>query len=186
MVSLGALWLPIVVAAVVVFVASSVIHMFLPWHKGDFRRLPGEDGIRDALAGKDIPPGDYYTPYASGTEEMRSEAWQAKCNAGPVMFVTVLPNRVPAMGGQLAAWLVYCAVVGLFAAYLTGAALGPGAHYLAVFRISGAAAFMGYSLALAQGSIWYAKGWGATLRSMIDGLVYGLLTGGVFGWLWPA
>ncbi len=43
----------------------------------------------------------------------------------------------------------------------------------------------GYALALPQNSIWWAKNWGATIRSMIDGLVYGLLTAGTFGWLWP-
>jgi hypothetical protein len=186
MVSLSALWLPILVSAVAAFIASSVIHMLLPWHKGDVKQLPSEDRIREALGGADIPPGDYYTPYASSSEEMRAEAWQAECERGPVMFLTVLPSRVPAMGGQLAAWFIYCAVVAFFAAYLAGAALEPGAHYLGVFRITGVAAFLGYSLALAQGSIWYGKGWGATLRSMADGLVYGLLTGGVFGWLWPA
>ena len=64
-------------------------------------------------------------------------------------------------------------------------ALGPGAHYLSVFRFAGTVAFAGYSLGLLQNSIWYKRNWGTTARGMIDGLVYGLLTAGVFGWLWP-
>ncbi len=66
-----------------------------------------------------------------------------------------------------------------------GRALPPGAHYLAVFRFAGATAFIGYSLALWQDSIWYKKQLSTTLRNTFDGLVYGLLTGGTFGWLWP-
>jgi hypothetical protein len=54
-----------------------------------------------------------------------------------------------------------------------------------VFRLVGTAAFMGYSLALLQHSIWYKRNWGTTLKSVFDGLLYGLLTAGVFGWLWP-
>jgi hypothetical protein len=76
-------------------------------------------------------------------------------------------------------------VVNVFAAYVTGRALGPGAEYLEVFRFVGATTFAGYALALWQNSIWYSKAWGTTLRSTVDGLVYALLSAGVFGWLWP-
>lgn len=187
MVSTGALIIPVVLAALVVFVASSVIHMALPWHKGDFRQLPSEDAFRSAMRSVGtIPPGDYMTPYASGMKEAGSEAHRAKYEEGPVALLTVFPNRYPSMTGQLAGWFVYCAVVAFFAGYLASATLGPGADYLAVFRVTGTAAFMGYGLALAQGSIWYGRGWGSTLRSMADALVYGLLVGGVFGWMWPA
>jgi hypothetical protein len=89
------------------------------------------------------------------------------------------------MVGSLFLWFLYAVVVSVFAAYISGRALQPGAHYLAVFRFAGCTAFVGYSLALLQNSIWYKKNWGATLRSMFDGLVYGLLTAGTFGWLWP-
>ncbi len=80
---------------------------------------------------------------------------------------------------------MYILVVNTFAAYIAGRALGPGVDYLAVFRFVGAAAFLGYSLALAQSSIWAARAWTTTATSMFDGLVYGLLTAGTFGWLWP-
>ena len=36
MTGLSALWLPILVSAVLVFVASSLIHMASPWHKSDY------------------------------------------------------------------------------------------------------------------------------------------------------
>src|SRR6266851_8791731 len=43
MVSLSALWLPIVLSAVIVFVASSIMYMLLPYHRSDYRKLPEED-----------------------------------------------------------------------------------------------------------------------------------------------
>lgn len=43
MVTLSALWLPILLSAVIVFVASSIIHMAIPIHKNDYRQLPDED-----------------------------------------------------------------------------------------------------------------------------------------------
>ena len=104
---------------------------------------------------------------------------------GPVAVMTVFPNGELGMNRQLAMWFVYCAVVGLFAAYLTSRALPAGAPYLEVFRFAATVAFAGHALALWTESIWYRKAWGTTTRNNIDGLIYGLLTGGVFGWLWP-
>jgi hypothetical protein len=90
------------------------------------------------------------------------------------------------MGSSLAQWFVYTVVVSLFAAYLTGRAVGPGTEYLDVFRFAGTAAFLGYALALWQSTIWLKRSWSTTLKSTFDGLVYALVTAGTFGWLWPA
>ena len=89
------------------------------------------------------------------------------------------------MGAQLVQWFVYCIVVSIFAGYVAGRALGPADSYLHVFRFAGTTAFIGYSLALWQNTIWYKRSWIVTLKSTIDGLIYGLLTAGTFGWLWP-
>jgi len=99
--------------------------------------------------------------------------------------MTVLKNGPQAMGGNLVLWFLYSVIVGVFAAYIASRALGPEAHYLEVFRFAGCTAFVGYSLALMQNSIWYKRNWGATLKSMFDGLIYALVTAGTFGWLWP-
>ena len=186
MVGVLALWLPILVAAVFVFVASSVIHMFLPYHKSDWKPVPDEDGVMDALRGFGIPAGDYAIPHAGSSEVLRSEEFQEKAKKGPVLFMTVFPDGDPfAMGSQLAQWFVYSLIVGVFAAYIAGRALEPGADYHSVFRFAGCTAFVGYSLAHLQRSIWYKQAWSTTLKNMFDGLVYGLLTAGTFGWLWP-
>ena len=180
------LWLPILLSAVLVFVASSVIHMFLNWHRNDFSAVPDEDGVMDALRGFNIPPGNYLIPRAESMEVMKSKEFQAKAERGPCAFITVLrPGDPSAMGKQFAQWFVYCVIVGLFAAYVTGQALGPGAGYMAVFKVASTTAFMGYAFAHAQDAIWMSQGWAATARSMFDGLIYGLVTGGTLGWLWP-
>jgi hypothetical protein len=185
MVSLASLWLPIVVSAVFAFVASCVIHMALSYHANDLRPLAKEAEIQTALRPFAIPPGDYGLPRAGSMAAMKSPEFADKLAKGPVAFITVVPNGPMAMGGAMAQWFLYQVVVSLFAAYVAAHALATGAHYLAVFRFVGAVAFAGYALALAQNSIWYRRSWATTLRSMFDGLLYALLTGGVFGWLWP-
>jgi hypothetical protein len=180
------LWLPILLASVLVFVVSAIIHMFLPYHRNDFSRVPGQAAVMDALRPFDIPPGDYVLPHADGPEELRSAAFQAKVAQGPTWFVTaVSPGTFLSMGPQFVQWFAYTLLVGVVSAYLAGRMLGPGADYLDVFRITGTVAFASYSMALMQNSIWYQQRWSTTLKSMFDGLVYAALTGGVFGWLWP-
>jgi hypothetical protein len=182
---LSALAVPILLSAVLVFVASSIIHMMLPWHKSDCSKLPNEEGARDALRPLAIPPGDYAVPRPSSMADMRSPEFMAKLKQGPVMLITVMPNGPVSMGRNLVLWFLYCVAVGLFAAYIAGLALPAGASYLRVFQLVGAAAFAGYVLALWQMSIWYNRSWSATVKTSIDGLIYALLTAGAFGWLWP-
>ena len=47
MLTLASLWLPIVLAAVAVFVVSSLIHMVFRWHASDYRKLSNEDEVRE-------------------------------------------------------------------------------------------------------------------------------------------
>ncbi len=185
MTGLAALWLPILLSAVLVFVASSLIHMFTPWHKSDYPKVPNEDKVMDLLRPLAIPPGDYMMPRPSSREEMRSPQFLEKFKKGPVMMFTVMPGGSMAMGKQLGSWFLYAVVVGVFAAYVAGRALPPGTPYLAVFRFAGVTAFIGYALALWQMSIWYRRSWTTTIKATVDGLIYALLTAGAFGWLWP-
>jgi hypothetical protein len=185
MVPVMSLWLPILLSAVVVFVASSIIHMMLTYHRSDYSRLPDEEKVLDALRPLNVPPGAYIFPHAGTPAAMKDPAYQEKLNRGPIGMLMVRPNGPFNMGGSLAQWFVYCVVVSAFAAYVAGRAVGPGADYLSAFRFSGTVAFAGYSLALLQGPIWEWRRWSMTLKTMFDGLIYALLTGGVFGWLWP-
>lgn len=185
MVPMTSLLIPILVAAVLVFVVSTVIHTMLKYHQNDFGQVPSEDAVMDALRPFNIPPGDYVIPCPGSSEAMKSPEYQEKVTAGPVAFMTVMPNGQMSMKSSLVQWFIYSIVVGLFAAYIAGRALGPGAEYLSVFRFAGATAFIGYALALLQNSIWTKRAWSSTLKSVFDGLVYALVTAGVFGWLWP-
>jgi hypothetical protein len=185
MTQLYALWLPILLSAVLVFVASSVIHMLSPWHKSDYPQMPREQQVLDALRPLAIPPGDYMVPRPSTRADLGTPEFKAKIEKGPVMVVTVLPNGPMSMGRNMGQWFVFLVVVGYFAAYVAGRALPPGAPYLRVFQLVGATAFTGYSVALWQMSIWYRRSWMTTLKATVDGLIYACLTAGTFGWLWP-
>jgi len=185
MVPVMSLWMPIILAAVIVFVASFIMHMVLTYHRSDYKPVPSEDQVMEALRRFNIPPGNYLMPCVRTPKEMQSPAFIEKRNKGPVAFLTVLPSGPPAMGASLAKWFVYCILIGVFAAYVTGRAVGPGTDYRVVFRFAGTVAFAGYSLGLMQGSIWMGRSWSTTLKSMFDGLIYALLTAGTFGWLWP-
>jgi hypothetical protein len=185
MVSLMSLWLPILLSAVFVFVASSVIHMVLPYHHTDYRKLPSEDETMDALRRLNIPPGDYMMPRPSGGADMRSPEFAAKMARGPVAMMTVMRPGSMSMGKNLAQWFVYSLVISLFSGYIASRAVGPGTEYLVVFRFVGTSAFMGYSLGLIPFSIWYQRNWMTTWKAVFDGLVYACVTAGAFGWLWP-
>ena len=185
MTDLSSLVLPIVMSAVLVFIASSIIHMASPWHKSDYPKVPNEDKAREALRALAIPPGDYMIPRPSSREDLRSPEFAAKINTGPVMILTVMPNGPMPMMRNMGLWFFYCTVVSLFAAYIASRALMPGAEYLEVFRFAGATAFIGYAVALWQLSIWYRRAWTTTLKSTVDGFIYACLTAGMMGWLWP-
>src|SRR5262245_22632778 len=177
MVPLTELWLPILVAAVVVFVASWLVHMILPHHRSDYRAVPREDDVMAALRPFNIPPGDYCVPRPANMAAMKSPEYLDKWKKGPVVWMTVMPPGFNFMGIAPAQWFGYCAVVSLFAAYLTSRALDRGAPYLEVSQMASTTAFIGYGLALWQNSIWYRRKWSTTLKSNLDGLLYGFLTG---------
>ena len=185
MVPITSLLLPILLSAVAVFIISSIIHMVLGYHKNDFVGLSNEKQVMDDLRKYNIPPGDYHFPRANSMKEMSSPEFIEKMKQGPVGMITIMKSGAPNMTKELTMWFIYSLIVGIFAAYVAGRALGPEAHYLAVFRFTGVTAFVGYGLALLQNSIWYKRNWAATLKSMFDGLIYALFTGGIFGWLWP-
>jgi len=179
------LWLPILLSAIAVFIASSIIHMVLGYHNSDFNKLPAEDEVMGGLRRFDLAPGDYMMPCPGSKEDRTSPEFIAKMTRGPVVMMTVWKNGPPAMGASLVQWFVFCIVVSAFTAYLAGLALEPGATYLEVFRFAGTAAFAAYALALLEDSIWYNRQWSTTLKNVFDGFVYAAVTAGVFGWLWP-
>ena len=185
MVQIWALWLPIVLSAVIVFIASSILHMVLKYHQSDYRQVPDESAVMEAMRKAGVAPGDYHFPYATTLKEAGTPEMMEKFKQGPVGTMIVRASGTPAMGKALTQWFVYCLVISFFLAYIASRTLDPGAHYLAVFRIVGTVGFMAYAAALVSESIWTGRAWSTTLKNVFDGFVYATLTAGVFGWLWP-
>jgi hypothetical protein len=184
MVPLASLWVPIVLAGLFVFLASNVIHMVLPYHRSDYKTLPAENDIQLALRKFNIPYGDYMRPRAGSMAAMKDPAFLEKTKKGPVALITVMSGEFN-MGPLLVKWFLFCVVVSLFAGYLASRTLPAGAPYLHVSQIASTAAFMGYGLGAIPQSIWFRKSWATTAKTLFDALIYGFVTGGTFGWLWP-
>ena len=169
MITLISLWLPILLSAVAVFIASSIIHMLLPIHRKDFGKVPDEEKVMEDLRKYDIPPGEYVIPCAGDMKEMGSPEFIEKLNKGPALFMTVMKSGQQSMAKSLVLWFLYCVVVGIFSAYIASRAVGLDYQYLTVFRFVGATAFIGYTLALWQNTIWYKRSYKITLKSTIGG-----------------
>lgn len=184
MVTLPELWLPLLLSAAVVWVASFMVWTMLPWHQTDYRGLPDEEATRAAL--KDVPPGQYNIPHVASRKDFETPEAKAKFDGGPVGFMVLLPKGVPHMGKRLAQWFAFNIAVAIVAAYVADRALPPGAEYLEVFRVTGTVTWAAYGLALVQDAVWFGRSWRFIVEQLFDALIYALLTAGFFGWLWPA
>lgn len=176
------LWIPILVSAIVVFVMSALVWIVLPWHKSDFSKTADEEAVRGALKG--ASPGLYMVPYCTDPAELKNEAVAQKYIEGPQAYITVIPNGLPQMGGKLVLSFLYYILVGILCAYFVTRTRAPDASYLEVFRIAGTTAFIAYGIAYIQDSVWFGRPWSLTAKNLVDALLYALLTGGVFGWLY--
>src|SRR5262245_56426434 len=181
----GSLWIPVVASAVAVFVASSLLHMFLKYHNADHRQLPSEEAVREALGRANPAPGVYMTPYCTH-DKMKDPAVAAKFEKGPVAIVTALPNGMPNLGKHLGLWFGLCFLVSFTSAYIARHTLQPGASGLLVMQITGAVAFAAYNYGQISDTIWKGQPWSNTLRHLLDGLIYAGITGAIFMALWPA
>lgn len=182
----GSLWIPVVVSAVVVFVASSILHMVLKYHRADYKRLPSEDAVRDALGRADLAPGLYMTPFCDNMKELEQPAMKAKFEKGPVAIITMRPKGMTSMGKYLGLWFGFTVLVSFTAAYVARYTLHPGEAAMRVAQIVGAVAFAGYGLSQITDSIWKSQPWSNTARALMDALIYALLTGATFSLLWPS
>src|SRR3954451_1315440 len=137
MVSLGSLWLPILISAVLVFLTSSILHMVLRYHQRDYSRLPNEDAVRSAIRSGSPPPAQYLIPYCPSPKDMQTPEMKQKYTEGPVVVMNVLRPGIPGMGKNLIQWFGFLLVVSFCIAYVAAHAIPLGAQYLHVFRIVG-------------------------------------------------
>lgn len=175
------LWMPILASAVVMWIASALIWTVLPWHKSDYQKTSNEEGVRAALQG--LSPGFYNVPHCTSAADFKDPSMQQKFNDGPQAFITVLPNGLPSMGKNMVLMIGYFIFVGILCAYFVSRTVAPDAEYMAVFRVAGCVAWIANGIAHIPESIWFGRPYSSTLKSLFDALIYGLLAGGVFGWL---
>ena len=182
---LVALWLPILLSAVLVFLAAFAMWVVLPHHRTDFRPLPDEEALMGTLRSQGVEPGMYSFPWQE-REEGHTESYLEKVRQGPVGILLVArPETRLTMTPALVQSFVYYVVIGTFVAYLGWHALGPGAPYLQVFQVVGTGAILAHAGAILPKAIFFSFSWSSAWKEVLDGVVYGLLTAGVFGWLWP-
>jgi hypothetical protein len=183
--ALLALWLPIVVSAVAVFVISSLIHMVFKYHAGDYAGFANEDAVRDVLrAGGPVQGKKYVVPYCSDMKQMATEAMKRKYAEGPTAVVAFGPTGQPNMGKHLGQWFVLCVIVSSIAAFLTAKAHGLDAPAQGAAKFAGVVAFISYGVGTIQESIWMYRSWTSTAKYLVDSALYSIGTWAVFLWLW--
>ncbi len=185
MITVTGLWLAILVSAVGVFIVSSILHMAIQVHKNDFKKIPGEESVLAEMRKHNIQPGAYMFPAAESMKDMGNPEMIEKYNLGPVGNMNILPNGMLNMGKSLLQWFLFSILISVFVAYLAVMGLNNATACMDVFRFTSAAAILGYAIAGIPESIWKGVGWGITMKFLFDGVVYGLITGSIFAWLWP-
>jgi len=179
--SIADLGLPILVSAVILWIASALIWTVLPWHKKDYAQTSDEEGVRAALKG--LSPGFYNVPHVKDMQDLKKPEVEQKFTDGPLAFVTILPNGMPPMARNMVLMFVYFIFTGILCAYFVSRTTGPDATYLEVFRIAGTVTWIANGVGAIPDSVWFGRPWSHTAKTLMDALIYGLLAGGVFGWL---
>jgi len=186
MVTIGALWLPILLSTIAVWVASAVIWMVMPHHKSDFAKLPDEESTRQALIPQKLAPGQYNFPHAMSQKDLQDAETVRKFEEGPVGILTIQPSGTPTMAGKLVLSIVFYLAISVVVAYLASRTLEAGTDYLTVFRVTGTVAWLGYCTATVPEAIWFGRPWSSIAKGLFDALVFALLTAGFFGRSWPS
>ncbi len=185
MITLAGLWLPILLSAVLVFVASTLVHMVLKYHMSDYKKLPNEDAVRAAISSGKPEARQYVIPYPNSPQDMKSPEMQQKYKEGPVGVLTLKMPGPVAMGSSMGQWFLFNLAVSLAVAYLAVGTIRWGADFRHVFRVIGTVAFLSYGAGTLPAAIWMGKPWSIAVKDLIDALIYGLVTAATFAWLWP-
>ena len=175
------LWLPILVSGVVLFFASVAAWMALPHHKPEWKGLPNEDALAQTIRDTQIAPGQYMFPFAGKSEDWKNEDTKRRMQAGPHGSLIVWPTA-QSMGRNMLYTVIFFTVVNFVIAYLATMALGRGADFMSVFRFVGTAGVITYASANILNGIWFGR---KMLADVVDGIVYGVVTGLIFAALWP-
>lgn len=181
---LVALWIPILASAAAVWVASALMWMVMPHHRKDMRKLPDEDAFMAQVRAAGILPGGYAFPHCPSHADGQKPEFKRKWEEGPAGYLSVWGKMN--MGKNMGLTFLVYLVAGLLIAYLGWSALPhDGAGFGQVMQVIGTAGVLAYCTAFLPNAIWFQMPRNALLSNLFDGLVYGLITGAIFGALWP-
>ena len=186
MVTLTSLWLPILLGAVFVFVASSLIHMAFRWHNADYRKLPNEDDVRSVIRKASPAPGQYVVPHCLDMKQLQTPEMQQKFVEGPNALLWIRANGRQGMGPLLGQWFALNLLVSFMVAYIAAHTLAAGVAPMQVLRVTASIGFLAYGIGSISHGIWFYKPWTAVGKDLLDALIYGFAGGAAFAWLWPA
>ena len=183
--ALPQLWLPILLTAIFIFIASSVIHMVLKWHNPDYRRLSNEDEVRAAIRAGSPLPGLYALPHCTEMKDMQKPETMQKFVEGPVGFLTLRSTGAPAMGGTLLQWFAFTLVIAAAAGALALQSFGIDGNPRQAAHLVGIVSLLVYAGGNVPEGIWMGRPWISVLKHVIDGVIYGVISAVTFLWLWP-
>ncbi|MGD9693400.1 MAG: hypothetical protein AB7G17_07645 [Phycisphaerales bacterium] len=183
-VALTQLWLPILLSAIGVFVASSVIWMFLPIHKNDYKKFPDEEAVMSAVRAQNAGPGLYFFPFCKHGPEMKDPVFLEKMKAGPWGTVILFAGQ-PNMGKTLPLWLINNLILATVSAYVVTLAAPAGADFMTVFIPAAIATLLGYAGGTLTTIIWKGEPASNAIKSLLDAVVYAAITGAIFAAMWP-
>ena len=182
------LWLPIVLSAVILFIASSVIWMFAPHHKTEWKEPPQVDALRTFLRQSGITAGAFVFPHmtaADRADKAKAAEKMKQAEEGPAGVLFLRAPGPMGMGRMMVQQFVFFLVVAALIALLDVHMMDRGTVYLAVFKRDAIIAFLTFGLGTAPESIWFARPWKSFWLQAIDAAIYAGLLAGTFGWLWP-
>jgi hypothetical protein len=184
--AIALLWMPILITAVLIFIASTLIHMVFKWHNSDYQQLANEDDVRAVVHASSAAPGQYMIPHCVDMKEMGGEVMMKKFNDGPVAFLTVRKNGAPAMGPTLMMWFVFTVGVAAFAGWIAMSAYAGKTDARAAGQMVGLISFMAYGCGSVPLGIWMGKPWSSVGKDLLDALIYGVISWLAFAWFWPS
>jgi hypothetical protein len=180
------LWLPILATGVLIFVASSLIHMVFKWHNSDYRPLGNEDEVRAAIRHGAPAPGQYLLPYCADVKDMQGTEMRKKYVEGPIAFLTVRANGVPTMAPALTQWFIYTVAIAAITGGIALQTYGLKGDPRHAAHLVGVMSLLAYAAGSVQMGIWMGKPWRSVGKDVLDGVIYGVISAFTFMWLWPS
>jgi hypothetical protein len=119
-------------------------------------------------------------------EGMKTPEVQQKFVEGPLAMVALKPGAPMSMGAPLTQWFLFCLVISFLCALLAAHTVAAGASPARVFHVLALAGLLGHAAGPIPNAIWWSHTWRSSFKHVIDGLIYALIIGATFMWLWPA